>query len=41
MYIMLCEFPIFMLLKFPLKVIHRKDEGPRREKSLDAWMERP
>jgi len=38
MYIMLCEFLIFMLLKFSLKLIHKKAKGPRRTKSLDAGM---
>ena len=34
--IMLCEFLIFMLLKFSLKLIHKKAKGPRRIKSLDT-----
>jgi len=37
-YIILCEFLIFMLLKFSLKLIHKKAKGLRREKSSDAGM---
>ena len=29
MYIRLCKFPILMLLKFLLKLIHKKAKGPR------------
>ena len=38
MYIKLCEFPVLMLLKFSLKLIHKKAKVPRRVKSLDAEM---
>ena len=34
MYVMLCEFPIFML--FSLKLIHKKAKSPRWVNSLDA-----
>ena len=36
MYIMLCEFLIFMFFSF--KLIHKKAKGTRRAKSLDAGM---
>jgi len=37
-YIILYEFLIFMLLKFSLKLIHKKTKSPRREKSMDVGM---
>ena len=38
MYIKLCEFSILILLKFSLKLIHKKAIGLRRIKSLDTRM---
>ena len=36
MYIMLCEFLIFILLKFSFKLIHKKAKGPS-EQNLWMW----
>ena len=38
MYVMLCEFPIFMLFSF--KLIHKKTESPKGVNFLDAGMQR-